>query len=73
MEQVPLFSLDGHEAKVCLVSDFAKVHGVPVQTLYSATSSGRILHTRIHGRLFLNHESAEKFMQVYRKYTTEEK
>ena len=70
MEQLPLFSLGPGEPKLCAVTDFAKVKDVPVQTLYSATSSGRILHVRIHGRLYLNIESAEKFMLTYRKYTT---
>ena len=71
MEQVPLFSLDGAEGKLCRVPDFARAHDVPVQTLYSAVSSGRILHVRQHGRLYLNAESAEKFMELYRKYTKE--
>ncbi len=73
MEQVPLFTLDESSARYCTPRDFSRAHDVPVQTLYSAVQSSRILHTRVHGRLYLNSESAEKFMITYRKYTTEEK
>lgn len=71
MEQVPLFTLGESEARLCRIPDFAKAHDVPVQTLYSAASSGRILHVRSGGKLYLNAESAEKFMITYRKYTKE--
>lgn len=71
LEQVPLFALDGKTPNMCTIPDFAKVHDVPVQTLYSAYQSGRILHTRLHGRVYLDIESAEKFMITYRKYAKE--
>jgi hypothetical protein len=71
MEQVPLFSLDETGIRYCTARDFSSAHDVPVQTLYSAVTSQRILHTRVHGRLYLNAESAEKFMITYRKYTEE--
>jgi hypothetical protein len=73
VEQVPLFDLNDGQGKLCTAPDFARTRDVPVQTLYSAVQSSRILHTRVHGRLYLNLESAEKFMLTYRKYTTEEK
>lgn len=73
MEQVPLFALDGLEPRMCRPPDFAKAHNMPVQTLYSAASSGRIVHTRVNGRLYLDIKSAEKFLLTYRKYTAEEK
>lgn len=73
MEQVPLFSLDKTTARFCRPPDFARANDIPVQTLYSATSSGRIVHVRVNGRLYLDVESAEKYMITYRKYSTEEK
>lgn len=72
MEQVPLFALTKDQApRFCRPPDFARAHNVPVQTLYSATSSGRIVHTRVNGRLYLDIESAEKFMLTYQKYAKE--
>lgn len=67
MQDIPLFTFGEGEPRLCAVSDFAKANGVPVQTLYSATSSGRIVHVRRNGRLYLNIESAEHYMTVYRK------
>ena len=73
MEQLPLFTFGDGQPNLCTIPDFAKAHDVPVQTLYSATTSGRIVHVRVHGRLYLDAESAEKYMITYRKYTTKEK
>lgn len=72
MEQVPLFTVNGGEPKLCTIPDFARAHDIPVQTLYSAVQSGRVIYVRMGGRLYLNHESAEKYLALYRKYTLEE-
>ena len=72
MEQLPLFTFgDMNTELLCTIPDFAKEKDVPVQTLYSAVHSGRILHVRRNGRLYLQHKSAEDFMTAYRKYTKE--
>lgn len=69
MEDVPLFTLNEGEAVLCRIPDFAKAYDVPVQTLYSAVSSGRIIHVRMSGKLYMNAESAKTFMTAYRKLT----
>lgn len=73
MDQLPLFTLESDGPKLCSPRDFSRAKDIPVQTLYSATSSGRIVYTKIGGRMYLHVESAEKFLLTYRKYTTEEK
>lgn len=69
MEDIPLFTVNDGGPRLCRVSDFARAHDVPAQTLYSAESTGRILGTRIRGKVYLNVESAEKFVAAYRKLT----
>lgn len=70
MEDIPLFTFGNGQAQLCRIPDFAKAHDVPVQTLYSAVSSGRIIHVRKNGKLYMNAKSAEDFMTSYVKLTT---
>jgi hypothetical protein len=69
MEDIPLFTLSDEPAGLCRPGDFARAHDVPVQTLYSAAASGRIVYVKHHGRLYLQLKSAENFMTIYRKLT----
>lgn len=69
MEDIPLFTFGDGEPRLCTIPDFARANSVPVQTLYSAVSSGRIIHVRRNGKLYMNAESAEAFMTVHRRLT----
>lgn len=69
MEDIPLFTFGEGQTQFCRVADFAKSHDVPVQTLYSAESSGRIIGVRKNGKLYLDVKSAEAFMASYQKMT----
>lgn len=67
MEDIPLITFGDGEPVLCRISDFARAHKIPAQTLYSAESSGRIIGVRRHGKVYLNIASAEYFAKAYRK------
>jgi hypothetical protein len=69
VENVPLLDLGEGGPLLCRAPDLAKAHKVPVQTLYSAESCGRIIGIRRNGKLYLNYDSAMHFVTAYHKLT----
>lgn len=67
MEDIPLITFGAGEPVLCRIPDFARVSKIPQQTLYSAVSSGRIIHVRQRGKLYMDKASAEAFAAAYRK------
>lgn len=63
-EQPALFQLNGVAMYVPKV--FADTYDIPLQTVYSAANSGRIIAHRQGGRLFLVASSADTYAEIYK-------
>lgn len=46
----------------------AKEHGIPVSTLYAATSTGRLISKNFNGRILIDAADAERYITLYKAY-----
>lgn len=63
-EQPEAFLING--VAMLTPKSFSDAHTIPLQTVYSAANSGRIIAHRHGGRLFLLASSADTYAQLYK-------
>ena len=63
-EQTPRIQLNGVDMYTPVA--FSKSQEIPLQTVYSAINSGRIVSQRFGGRVFLNASSADDYALIYK-------
>lgn len=63
-EQPALFEVNN--VKMCTPRALADSAGIPIQTVYSAANSGRIICHRFGGRMYLDAASANTYATLYK-------